>query len=385
MQEEDFRSDATNLAVVIREDGIKLWTYRCHREAEAHLGTYHVQERSSDKEELVGEKDDPQAPIDSQEAPEVNVTSNSVDADFCGEGENKEHVITFAKEEATALRNETTKMWYYRSLLAVENDYHELKQPTGGCDDNVETLNDNQMALSFDKESSSSHKQEDVTSDSEESFHSLEEFIPNSELSEQFPMMDSGSECYDDAEGLLFKSTAVQTIAPVVQHLECQTIDSMSNSVSAQTDCVHLLDASVNTVTMATSTVSTNTVIITTNDANTNTVTMVTQDNATNTDVKELVDMETNTTSKAKVDAIIQTEKLLMSRSQSDYESLIDKYKKYNEALRTEMTQEKSQRLVAEQMVTIVQSEVESLRQRNIDLTSQQIKLENELSETKVC
>ena len=372
MQEEDLRSDVTNLAVVLREDGIKLWTYRCHREAEVHLGTYHVQERSSDKEELIGEKDKLRVPTRAQEETEAL----EVDIE-----EDEEHVRTFAKEEATALRNETTKMWHYRSLLAIENDYHELTQPTGGCDDNMETLDDNSR---FDKELNGSHKQEDVTSDSEESFHSLEEFIPDGELNKQFPVIESGSEGYDDAERLLYESVAVQTIAPTVQHVECQTIDIMSGSVSIQTDCARLLDASVNTVTMATSTASTNTVIITTNEVNTNTVTMVTQHNATNTDVKEFVDTETNTTSKTMVDAIIQTEKLLMSRSQSDYESLIDKYKKYNEALRTEMTQEKSQRLVAEQMVTIVQSEVESLRQRNIDLTSQQIKLENELSETKV-
>ena len=392
MQEEDLTSDIViNLAVALRQDGVKLWSNRCYREAEIHLGAYHVQERSCNKEELIGEEDELRAPSDVQEElkPPEDFTSNMVDTNMCSEGEDEHVMKTVTKEEATMLRDETAKIWHYRGLVAVENNYHEylmLTQSAGAHDDNVEILEDDWPSASCDKQLDSSHKQEDIVSDSEESFHSLEEFIPD-ELSEQqlLIMMESGSECYDDAERTLFESTAVQTTAVEVCDGSCQTIDSTSHSVYVQTESTHLLDASVNTVAMTTSTISTNTIVVTTDNAATNTVTMVTVDNATNTDAMELVDMATNTLSKTTVDAIIQTEKLLMSRSQTEYESLIDKYKKYIEALKTEVTQEKSQRLVAEQMVTIVQSEVESLRQRNIDLTSQQIKLENELSETKVC
>ena len=391
--QEDSTSDAVvNLAVALRQDGVKLWSNRCYRVAEVHLGAYHVQERSSNKEELIDQEDELRTPSDVQEKVEPpeddepakdDVTGNIADA-------NTDHVrISVTKEEATVLRDETAKMWQYRELVTVENNYHEcltLTQSAGERDDNVEMLEDDSNGpSSCDKQLDSSHGQEDIASDSEESFHSLEEFIPD-ELNEQLlPIMESGSECYDDAERSLFESTAVQTTVVEICDNSCQTIDTTSHSVCVQTDGTRLLDASVNTVTMTTSDISTNTIIITTDNAATNTVTMITVDNATNTDAMELVDMATNTLSKTTVDAIVQTEKLLMSRSQAEYESLIDKYKKYIEALKTEVTQEKSQRLVAEQMVTIVQSEVEGLRQRNIDLTSQQIKLENELSETKVC
>ena len=387
MQGEDLTSDAVvNLAVALRQDGVKLWYNRCYREAEIHLGAYHVQERSCNKEELIDQGDELLAPTDIEEEgkPPEDVSSSIIDTSSEGE---EEHVM---KTEAMMLRDETAKMWQYRGLVAVENNYHEyltLTHSTGEGDDGVEVHEDDRPSASCDKQLDTSHKHEDIVSDSEESFHSLEEFIPN-ELSEQqqsLIMMDSDSECYDDAERTLLESTAVQTTAVTVCDGSCQTNDDTGHSICVQTEAVHLLDASVNTVAIATSTISTNTVVITTDNVTTNTITMVTVDNATNTDTMELVDTATNTVTKTTVDAIIQTEKLLMSRSQTEYESLIEKYKKYIEALKTEVTQEKSQRLVAEQMVTIVQSEVESLRQRNVDLTSQQIKLENELSETKVC
>lgn len=377
MQGEDLTSDVVaNLAVALRQDGVKLWSSRCYREAEIHLGAYHVQE-----DELPAPTDD----IEEEGEPPEDVSSIIIDTNMCSEGE-EEHLMK--SEVAMVLRNETAKMCQYRGLVTVENNYHEyltLTHPAGEQDDSVEIREDDRPSASCEQ-LDSSHKQEDIVSDSEESFHSLEEFIPGELSEQQLPvMMESDSECYDDAERTLLESTAVQTTAVTVCDGTCQTIDSTSRSVSVQTEAIHLLDASVNTVAMATSTISTNTTVITTDNAATNTVTMVAVDNATNTNTVELVDTATNTVTKTTVDAIIQTEKLLMSRSQTEYESLIDKYKKYIEALKTEVTQEKSQRLVAEQMVTIVQSEVESLRQRNIDLTSQQIKLENELSETKVC
>lgn len=411
MQEEDSTSGAINLAVAMRQDGIKLWSYRCHREAEIQLASCHVQDRSSSKEELIRvassdttaerQEDELQRPPDIHEEaeatvlPEVDVpedvatginignTSSYSEAD-----EEHVRVHTVTKEEATLLQDETTKMWQYRGLVTVESQYHEQLATTHN--ELVETSHDdNQHSQRSDKgleEMDDPQKQQDeVTSDSEESFHSLEEFIPD-ELNElSLVVAETESESYDDAEKTLLESIAVQTVTPEVQDTESQTIDTTSDSVCVQTDnSTNLLDASVNTVTVTTNNTSTNTITIVTDNAATNTVTMVTIDDATNTEVVELVDMETNTALKTTTDAIIQTEKLLMSRSQSEYESLIDKYKKYIEALKTEVTQEKSQRLVAEQMVTIVQSEVEKLRQRNIDLTSQQIKLENELSETKV-
>lgn len=387
MQGEDLTSDVVaNLAVALRQDGVKLWSSRCYREAEIHLGAYHVQERSYNKEELIDQGDELPAPTDIEEEGEPpEDVSSVIDTNMCSEGE-EEHLMK--SEVAMVLRNETAKMCQYRGLVTVENNYHEyltLTHPAGEQDDSVEVHEDDRPSASCEQ-LDSSHKQEDIVSDSEESFHSLEEFIPGELSEQQLPvMMESDSECYDDAERTLLESTAVQTTAVTVCDGTCQTIDSTSHSVSVQTEAIHLLDASVNTVAMATSTISTNTTVITTDNAATNTVTMVAVDNATNTNTVELVDTATNTVTKTTVDAIIQTEKLLMSRSQTEYESLIDKYKKYIEALKTEVTQEKSQRLVAEQMVTIVQSEVESLRQRNIDLTSQQIKLENELSEIKVC
>ena len=404
MQEEDSTSDAViNLAVAMRQDGIKLWSYRCHREAEIQLASYHVQDRSSSKEELIkgassdstveDQEDELNRPPDIHEEveatvlPEVDVVNGNIDNTSSYSDTNEEHtrMHTVTKEEAALLQDETAKMWQYRGLVTVEGHYHEHIASTHEFET---SHNDNQHSQRSDEglsEIDNSQKQEDeVISDSEESFHSLEEFIPDDLNELSLVLTETESESYDDAEKTLLESTAVQTIAPEIQDTAAQTIDTTTDSVCVQTDnSTNLLDASVNTVTVTTTNSFTNTITITDNAA-TNTITIVTTDGATNTEVVELVDMETNTTLKTTTDAIVQTEKLLMSRSQSEYETLIDKYKKYIEALKTEVTQEKSQRLVAEQMVTIVQSEVESLRQRNIDLTSKQIKVENELSETKV-
>ena len=410
MQEEDSTSGAINLAAAMRQDGIKLWSYRCHREAEIQLASYHVQDRSSNKEELIRgassdiiverQEDELHRPPDIHKEAEVTVlpevdvaedvaTSINIDNSGSYSEADEEHVRinTVTKEEATLLQNETAKMWQYKGLVTVESHYQEQLTTTHEL---IETShNDNQHSQISDKglevTDYSQKQQDEVISDSEESFHSLEEFVPDELNKLSLVEAETESESYDDAEKMLLESIAVQTVTPEVQDTASQTIDAISDSVCVQTDnSTNLLDASVNTVTVTTSNTCTNTIIIATDNAATNTVTMVTIDDATNTEVVELVDMETNTTLKTTTDAIIQTEKLLMSRSQSEYESLIDKYKKYIEALKTEVTQEKSQRLVAEQMVTIVQSEVEGLRQRNIDLTSQQIKLENDLSGTKV-
>lgn len=401
MQGNDPRSDAAvNLAFAMRQDGIKLWSYRCHREAEGYLAAYHVQERYgfSSKEELirdagsdtlmVHQEDELRRPceVEATMLTELDVaTSNTDNTSLYSDGDEEEHVSTInmvTKEEATLLRDETAKMWQQRSLVTVEHHYQQQLHSTTERHENFETSeDDNKHSSRTDKgleETDGCHKQEEeVISDSEESFHSLEEFVPD-ELNElSVVIMESGSECYDDAETML-ESTAVQTTAVEVYDTASQTTHTINHSVCVQTD------TSDAPVAMTTSDVSTNTITITTDNATTNTITMVTVDNATNTNVVELVNMETNTVPKMTNDAIIQTEKLLVSRSQSEYESLIDKYKKYIEALKTEVTQEKSQRLVAEQMATIVQSEVDNLRQRNIDLTSQKIQLENELSETKV-
>ena len=405
MQEEDSTSDAViNLAVAMRQDGIKLWSYRCHREAEIQLASYHVQDRSSSKEELIkgassdstvedqedelNRSPDIHEEVEATVLPEVDVATGNIDNASSYSDTNEEHtgMHTVTKEEAALLQDETAKMWQYRGLVTVEGHYHEHIASTHEFE---MSHNDNQHSQRSDEgllEIDGSQKQEDeVISDSEESFHSLEEFVPDDLNELSLVLAETDSESYDDAEKTLLESTAVQTIAPEIQDTAAQTIHTTTDSVCVQTDnSTNLLDASVNTVTMTTTNSFTNTITITTDNAATNTITIVTTDGATNTEVVELVDMETNTTLKTTTDAIVQTEKLLMSRSQSEYETLIDKYKKYIEALKTEVTQEKSQRLVAEQMVTIVQSEVESLRQRNIDLTSNQIKVENELSETKV-
>lgn len=410
-EEEYGTSDvAVNLAVTMRQEAIKLWSSRCHREAEVLWATHHVQQRSSSKVELVTREtssrimiyheDEMRKPLDiteDVEAPVLTDATSNIDS-LCSEGDDEIWTTSTVskeeiREEVTLLQNETKRMWQFRDTVIAESHYHEQQQAlmyskddyhhkTFEVEDHI-----NQPSIRSDKgveDMDASHKQDVVTSDSEESFHSLEDLA----VDEQYEAVtDSGSECYDDAEKALIESTGVQTTGPEVCDFASQTVDIIISCSTAcvQTDAPHLLvDASVNTVTMTTSNVSTNTTIVTADNAATNTVTMVTVDNSTYTDAVVLVDMETNTIPKTTNDAIIQTEKLLVSRSQSEYESLIDKYKKYIEALKSEVTQEKSQRLVAEQMVTIVQSDVENLRQRNIDLTSQQIKLENELSETKV-
>lgn len=398
MQEEDSTSDfAVNLAVALRQDGNRLWSYRCHREAEMQLAAYHVQDQPSNEEELItegllsiessmnnvltGHQEDEikesRRPTDINEEIGASVADVAIgNTDLYSEEEDVRTMKTVSKEETMILREETMKMWQFRTLVKMENCYHEQLTLIRSTAEHHEVSEDEQSPTTKWSYKEFEGSFEDVvTSDSEQSFHSLEEFIPNE-------LIDSGSD-YDDAKRTLCESIGVQTTATVVYDAASQTIDTSSHSVCVQTEGAHLLDASTNTVTMTTNDVSTNT-IITTDDAATNTVTMVTVDSVTNTVAMELVDVATNTTPKTTNDAIIQTDKLLVSRSQSEYESLIDKYKKYIEALKTEVTQEKSQRLVAEQMVTIVQSEVENLRQRNIDLTSQQIKLENELSETKV-
>lgn len=417
MQENSTLDDAVNLAVAMREDGVRLWSYRYCREAEVHLAAYHVQNGSCSYEvELirrdgtlsksntdytndkltVQQEEESCDGSDTHEEVEVplltedDVTTGSLDVYSVEDGEHIGAVRTVTKEEAMVLQDETRKMWQLKSLVTVEGHYQEqLTLMLSSTDDHhdidaeVDTKQQSptvQCSHEGLEHTDSLNKQEDVMSDSEESYHSLEEFMPD----ELLAAVESGSDCYDDAEGTLFKSTSVQVIAPEVNDASSQTTSITSHSIDVQTDDAHLLDASVNTVTMTTSDASTNTTITKTDNATTNTVTMVTVDNATNTVTMEMTDVETNTVPKITNDAIIQTEKLLVSRSQSEYESLIDKYKKYIEALKAEVTQEKSQRLVAEQMVSIVQSEVESLRQRNIDLTSRQIKLENELSETKV-
>ena len=394
MQKQDPISDVSvNLAVALRQDGNRLWLCRSHREAEMQLAVHHVHDRSSNEEELItdgllsvesstNDAFTEQQEDEIKEAPEFTEADVAIgdtgDTNLYSEGNEEERVRTMktvSKEEAMMLRDETTKMWQFRTLVTMENCYHEHLTLIHSNIENHNVSEDEQSPSTKYSYEDSCYKQDDVVAnDSEESFHSIEEFIPT-EPNDLVDVTDSGSDYYDDAERTLCESIGIQTTATEVCDAASQTVDMLGHSVCVQTEGLHLSDASTNTITMTTNDISTNTIITTTDNAATNTVTMVTVNSATNTVAMELVDVATNTLPKTTTDAIIQTEN----------ESLIDKYKKYIEALKTEVTQEKSQRLVAEQMVTIVQSEVENLRQRNIDLTSQQIQLENELSETKVC
>lgn len=49
-----------------------------------------------------------------------------------------------------------------------------------------------------------------------------------------------------------------------------------------------------------------------------------------------------------------------------------------------QLNEERSQKMVAEQLVKIVQGELSELRQRSVMETTTRLRLENELSDTKV-
>ena len=383
LQESTSQDLGVEVARALREDANRLWSRRCHAELETSyiLQTVsepvsHVQILPGDKVELLDHttrEDDviedtiaKQSPITSHIATEALVPSLGGS--------------TGGIEAATMLRNEATKLWQYKETSNMEASYH-IHLAT--------TYSTTEHAHSLASENSSHELMEnlvhnDVVSSSDDSFHSLE-FSPM-EFTEQF--------MFDEVDGRY--STAIQTDISQLTDGAVQT---------EQLNTVCLQDAETNTVAMATSDTSTNTVTIETDDAVTNTVVMtkdattntivMTEDAMTNTIAIPTIDfaisavttMEnaaTNTINKGTTDAIVQTDKQLFSRSQTEYETVINKYKSYVEAVKAEVTQEKSQRLVAEQMATIVQSELVELRQRNVNLTSQQIRLENELSELKV-
>jgi len=361
------------VARALREDASRLWSRRCHAKLETSniLQTVsepvsHVQILPGDKVELLDRTTREDGMIEDTIAKQSPTISHvATEALVPSLGGSTEGI-----EVATMLRNEATKLWQYKETSNVEASYHIHLATTYSTTERAHLLT---------SENSSHELMEnlvhsDVASSSDDSFHSLE-FSPM-EFTEQF--------MFDEVDGR-YSSTAMQTDISQLTDGAVQT---------EQLDTVCLQDAETNTIVLAISDTSTNTVTIETDDAGTNTVVM-TKDAMTNTIATPTIDfavnavtmMEnaaTNTIAKDTTDAIVQTDKQLFSRSQTEYEIVINKYKSYVEAVKAEVTQEKSQRLVAEQMATIVQSELAELRQRNVDLTSQQIRLENELSELKV-
>ena len=64
---------------------------------------------------------------------------------------------------------------------------------------------------------------------------------------------------------------------------------------------------------------------------------------------------------------------------------LFQKLQDERKAAISQMNEEKSQRMVAEQLVKIVQSDLSSLRQKSVSETTTRLRLENELGDVKVC
>ena len=374
MLQEDASQDLeVDLACALRKDASRLWSRRCHAELETSYilravsePVSHVQVLPDDKVELLGptaREDDVLEDTIAYQSPTTNHVATEILASSLGGS-------TEGIEAATLLRNEATKLWQYKETSNMEAGYHIHLATTCST-----TQHDHSLRENSSDELLENLVHGDVTSSSDDSFHSFEEFSPM-EFTEQL--------VFDEVDNR-YSSTAVQT----------DTSEFTDDAVQTeQLDAVCLQDAETNTVVMTTSDTSTNTVTIETDDAVTNTVVMM-EDAMTNTvatattdfAVNAVVTMEnvaTNTIIKDIADAIVQTDKQLFSRSQTEYETVINKYKIYVEAVKAEVTQEKSQRLVAEQMATIIQSELGELRQRNVNLTSQQIRLENELSELKV-
>ena len=55
------------------------------------------------------------------------------------------------------------------------------------------------------------------------------------------------------------------------------------------------------------------------------------------------------------------------------------------QSIMAELNQERSQRLVNDQLVKILENDLTSLQQRNVKEVSERLKLENEISDLKVC
>jgi len=377
LQEDTSQDLGVGVARALREDASRLWSRRCHAELETSyiLQTVnepvsHVQIVPGDEVELLGHTTREDNAIKDIIAKQSSDVATEVVVSSLGGS-------TEDTETATLLRNEATKLWQYKEASHMEASYyiHLATMCSTTEHDHSLTSEDGLHEL----------LEKDIANSSDDSFHSLEEF--SVESTEQF--------MFDEVDSR-YSSTAMQTD---ISQLTDGTVQT------EQPDIVCLQDAETNTVVMATSNTSTNTVTIEMDDAVTNTVVMtedattytavVTEDAMTNTVATLTIDIAvnavtmmenvaTNTIVKDTTDAIVQTDKQLFSRSQTEYETVINKYKSYVEAVKAEVMQEKSQRLVAEQMATIVQSELAELRQRNVDITSQQIRLENELSELKV-
>jgi len=380
MQQENTSLDlGVYLARACREDASRLWSRRQYAELESSFvlravntpvssPVSHVQVSSDESAELKGATSQVEKVIEAEQAPTTTHVAAEVLVPSLGPTE--------GIEAATLLRNEATKLWKYKEISNMEASYHIHLATTGSTSEHEAEHDHTPSSENSLHELLENVVHEDGDSDSDnDSFHSLEEFVA----------MGSTEQLMFDELGGRYSSTAVQTDTSQFSDGEIQT---------EPLDAVCLQDAETNTAVMTTSDIFTNTITIETDDAvtstdvmtedaTTNTVAMITTDVAVNA-ITAMEDVTTNTVTKETVDAIVQTDKQLFSRSQTEYETVINKYKNYVEAVKAEVTQEKSQRLVAEQMVTIVQSELVELRQRNVDLTSQQIRLENELSELKV-
>ena len=187
---------------------------------------------------------------------------------------------------------------------------------------------------------------ESVCQDSSNDLELLEQIA----LSPDFlPQQEAGSDC--DSTKLAALEDRASSLIPVQLVAKCDVSTQMELdifNVHTQTELKQVNEASTNT-------------LIDVQSVSTTTESVLSQDVACNTELSCYELME----------RVRETE-------------LFQKLQDERKTAMSQMNEEKSQRLVAEQLVKIVQSDLSSLRQKSVSETTTRLRLENELGDVKV-
>ena len=187
---------------------------------------------------------------------------------------------------------------------------------------------------------------ESVCQDSSNDLELLEQIA----LSPDFlPQQEAGSDC--DSTKLAALEDRASSLIPVQLVAKCDVSTQMELdifNVHTQTELKQVNEASTNT-------------LIDVQSVSTTTESVLSQDVACNTELSCYELME----------RVRETE-------------LFQKLQDERKTAMSQMNEEKSQRMVAEQLVKIVQSDLSSLRQKSVSETTTRLRLENELGDVKV-
>ena len=187
---------------------------------------------------------------------------------------------------------------------------------------------------------------ESVCQDSSNDLELLEQIASSPDF---LPQQEAESKC--DSTQLAALEDRASSLIPVQLVATCDVSTQMELdifSVHTQTELKQMNEASTNT-------------LIDVQSVSTTTESVLTQDVACNTELSCYELME----------RVRETE-------------LFQKLQDERKAAMSQMNEEKSQRMVAEQLVKIVQSDLSSLRQKSVSETTTRLRLENELGDVKV-